>query len=344
MTLNALPCLTPYSQATHVPPSCGPNASAQTWSPSEQVVLDLDLPHIAIARALRCADDAAIWREYARSRDQDDFLDVLGRLAGSYHTTQTHFRDPSRTTQWQHELVAVPFLLPATSWPIAGPAAPDRTGAGSLMGELQQWAGHEQPARLLLGCVNYVDLCAWSPVTQQEYLQLLAGEQRAISPASAVGARIPAGVVQLAFAIGSVRCWNAPPFIPECSPSTPQWDLRARLAACLSYTNQCHIRPEHVLAPALLRDAVADGLRLWTNELSEHADVSAWDVRIGMKDLVFLELAASNEEPDRIALPLRRHQLGGSGLPTLMADLARQLPAHTPEGGGAGLHRPENMH
>jgi hypothetical protein len=301
------------------------DTSGHDWAPAERVVLDLELPHIAIARALKAADDPAIWREYERSRDQDLFLTDLGRLAGTYRTCQTHFRDASRTTQWLHELVAVPFLLPAVSWPIAAPAALDRAGSGSLLPDLQQWAGCEQPVRLVAGCVKYVDVCSWSPVTQQEYLQLLAGEQRAISPSpQPFSADVPKGVVQLAFALGSVRCWNAPPQISSLSSHR---DLRARMAACLSYMNQCQIGPEHVLLPNSFCASAAGGLRLWVNELLAQQLVRTWDVRVGIRDCLYLELVGTDEEFGTMLLPLRLHQLGTEGLPMLLGEMARLLGA-----------------
>jgi hypothetical protein len=328
MKLNAEPGTSTNSSeasASEAPHRSYSDVSPQSWAAAERVELDFDLPHIAIARALKNSDDGAVWREYALVRDQDTFLHDLARLAGSFTTQQPHFRDPSRTTEWHHALVAVPFLRPAQSWPVAAPSAADRVGASSLMGELQQWVGHEQPARLVLGCVNYVDLVRWSPVTQQDYLRLLAGETTALSPVvDGVPTRLPDGAVQLAFAIGSVRCWNTQPQLPGISDAA-DWELRVRMAACLSYMQQCEVRPEHVLSPAPLADAVLAGVRLWVRELTGGQEVNRWDVRLGLKDVVYHEIEAADDQFGTVMLPMRRHQVGAEGVSALTSELAQRL-------------------
>jgi hypothetical protein len=311
------------------------DALSQGWRPAERVVLDLDLPHVAIARALKRSNDADIWREYERARDQDAFLDYLAPLAGAYVTQQTHFRDPTRTTEWHHVLIAIPFLCPASSWPVAAPSTPDRAGASSLMGELQLWAGHDQPARLVLGCVKYLDLVRWSPVTQQDYLRLLAGEGTAVSAAvDGVPAQIPDGAVQLAFAIGSVRCWKTHPQLPGVSDAA-DWELRVRMAACLSYMQQCDVQPKHVLSPAPLADAVLAGLRSWVRELTARQHVARWDVRLGLKDLVYHELTSHGDDVQTLMLPMRRHQVGADGVSALTSDLAVRFGARALTSGPA---------
>lgn len=296
----------------------------ERWTPFEQVVLDLDLPHISIARALERSDDPAIWREYARARDEDGFLDCLAMLAGSHTTEQPHFRDPARSTQWRHMLVAVPFLLPASAQPLAPASRADRGGAAELVGDLQRWAGCQQEARTMLGCVNYAELCRWSPVTQREHLQLLAGQRRGPSvPREPLAVEVPSGFPQLAFAVASVRCWNAPPHLPDPldASSAAAWELRSRMAACLSYANQCQVRAQQVLLPARLHDAVLAGLRLWVGELAAQHLVRAWDVQPGAKDVMHLQLAGCVDEGCRGQLAVRGHQVGRGGLSTLMADL-----------------------
>lgn len=340
MKLNALT----HSRDTDAghPPTCGRRTSVQECRPAERVVLDLELPHLAIARALKRQDDPAIWQEYARTRDQAGFLEVLSRLSGRYCTQQTHFRDPTRSTEWQHDLVAVPFLLPAASWPVAAPAVDDRAGAGSLMGELQHWAGDEQPAKLVLGCVKYVDLCRWSPVTQQSYLQLLAGERRDVSSLpGGIATHVPSGLVQLAFAVGSVRCWNAPPQVPQgLNSPAADWAFRARTASCLSYINQCQIGPEHVLLPAPLSEAVSNGLRLWFKELAHQGVVRAWDVRVGPNDVVYQELSCTDEELGTMLLPLRLHQVGPDAPAPFMAEMELHFGPPSPAGACAKPRHP----
>lgn len=324
MSSNSQKCISACVRDASVAdtPVCNSVALSQGWRPAERVVLDLELPHVTIARALRRSNDADIWREYERARDQDAFLDYLTRLAGTYVTQEAHFRDPSRTTEWHHVLVAIPFLLPATSWPVAAPSTADRMGASSLVGELQDWAGHDQPARLVLGCVKYLDLVRWSPVTQQDYLRLLAREGTAVSAGvEGVPAHIPDGAVQLAFAIGSVRCWNTQPELPGVSDAV-DWELRVRMAACLSYMQQCDVQPKHVLSPAPLADAVLAGLRLWVRELTARQRLAHWDVRLGLKDLVYHELTSAGDELETIMLPVRRHQVGADGVSALTSDLA----------------------
>jgi hypothetical protein len=312
------------ARVAHQPRLTGRDAPQRPWTP-DRVVINLHLPHLVIAQALKRCDDSAIWREYARARDQDAFIHCLSRLAGTYSTQQTHFRDPSRTTEWHHELVAVPFLLPAGSWPVPAPSAADRVGAGSLMGEVQEWAGPEQMARLVLGCVKYVDLVSWSPVSQQEYLQLLAGERTTLStPPDEFGTRLPEGCVQLAFAIGSVRCWNAQPLFPD-SCWTANWKLRTRMAACLSYMNQCHVPMEHVLPPAPLADAVLVGLRMWVAQLAKEQRPTRWDVQLGPKDVLYLELTDAEDYVSPILLPVRRHQVAAEGLSELTSELAARF-------------------
>jgi hypothetical protein len=332
MKLNAEPCTStnssePSVSAGEAPHRSHSDPSPQSWTAAERVELDLELPHIAIARALKNADDGAVWREYALARDQDTFVHDLARLAGSFTTLQTHFRDPSRTTEWHHSLIGVPFLLPADSWPVAAPSSPDRVGASSLMGELQQWAGQDQTTRLVLGCVKYADLVRWSPVTQQEYLRLLAAESTTVSAGvDGVSARIPDDAMQLAFAIGSVRCWNMLPKLPGSSDAA-DWELRVRMAACLSYMHQSNVPPEHVLSPAPLAEAVLAGLRLWIQELSGQCHVTRWDVRLGLKDVVYYELETADDQFGTIMLPIRRHQVGADGMPALMSDLAARFSA-----------------
>jgi hypothetical protein len=349
MKLNAEPCTStnssePSVSAGEAPHRSHSDPSPQSWTAAERVELDLDLPHIAIARALKNSDDGAVWREYALARDQDTFVHDLARLAGSFTTLQTHFRDPSRTTEWHHALIAVPFLRPAESWPVAAPSAADRVGASSLIGELQHWVGHDQPARLVLGCVNYVDLVRWSPVTQQYYLRLLAGETTGLSPfVDGVPTHLPRGVVQLAFAIGSVRCWNTLPQLPRISDAG-DWELRVRMAACLSYTQQCEVRPEHVLSPAPLDDAVLAGLRLWVLELTNEQEVKRWDVRLGLKDVVYHEIETADDQFGTIMLPLRRHQIGADGVAGLTLKLAERFGAPMLNDGARSPTRVEILH
>jgi hypothetical protein len=320
------------------------DAPGRIWAPAERVVLDLDLPHLAIARALKRSDDAAIWREHARARDQEGFIHCLAQLAGRYVTQQTHFRDRSRVTDWHHVLIAVPFLVPVASWPVAAPASPDRAGAGTLLGVLQDWAGHEQFARMVFGCIRYVDLVRWSPVTQQDYLQFLAGDRKGVSPGpDTLSAHVPEGSVQLAFAIGSVRCWNTLPELPA-SALAAQWELRSRMAACLSYMNQCHVPTEHVLPPTPLADAVLAGLRLWLHKLADLHPFRRWDVRLGLKDVVYQELASDDEQCATIMLPMRRHQVGADGLAALTSDLARRFAAPACSDGLTAMARASIVH
>jgi hypothetical protein len=327
----------------NVPPAargCGKRVSSSSsnsgslpeWSPTERVVLDLELPHTAIARALDRLDDAAIWSEYRRSADEAVFLDYLGTLAGNYSTRQPHFRDPARTTEWRHVLTVVPFLLRGNSWPVAAPAGEDRGAAGTTVKQLQHWVGYQQPAMIVLNCVRYTDLCRWSPVMQREYLQVLAQEKRALcTPLELFPAHVPEGLAQLAFVVSSVSCWNDQPTLPGASECSAQsWDMRSRLAACLSYSQQCSVRAEDVLLPARLREGVLAGLRLWLGALARAGHVRSWDVQPGRTDVVLLELTTREKESSPAVVPVRLHQIGPDGFGILMADLMKHFgPAGT---------------
>jgi len=299
----------------------------RSWAAVERVVLDLGLPHIAIARALDRSDDEAIWREYRCTHDEDGFLECLAALAGNYWTEQPHFRDPARSTGWRHALVVVPFLMPTHSWPVAVPSGDDRASAAAVVDELQQWAGAHQPARVVLGCVRYSDLCRWSPVSQREYLQLLARERPSLlMPLEAIPVELPGSLPQLAFAIASVRCWNATPQLPDPSEiGQHQWELLSRLAACLSYSQQCAVAPDHVLLPARLKDGVLAGLLMWIGALARNKLVRTWDLQPWGKDVWLLQLASGEKNARPAVIPLRLHQLGAGGLPALMAALAEQV-------------------
>lgn len=205
-------------RSTRISSSSSSSGSPPEWSPIEREVFDLELPHSAIARALKCLDDAAIWSEYCRSPDEEAFLDCLGSLAGSYSTQQPHFRDPARTTEWRHVLTVVPFLLPGDSLPIPTPEGGDRGAAATTVKELQHWVGDQQPAMIVQNCVRYTDLCRWSPIMQREYLQVLAQEKRALrTPLEPIPAHVPDGLAQLAFVVSSVKRWNAQPTLPNGS-------------------------------------------------------------------------------------------------------------------------------
>lgn len=104
-------------------------------------------------------------------------------------------------------------------------------------------------------------------------------------------------------------------------------DMRSRLAACLSYSQQCVVRPEDVLLPTALREGVLAGLRLWLGALASGGHVRGWDLQPWRTDVVLLELANSHQGGGPAVLPVRLHQIGRDGLEILMADLTKHFGA-----------------
>jgi hypothetical protein len=305
---------------------CGGTPHVSRWTGPEVVFIDLELPHLAIARALDQADDAGIWSECRRSRNQGMYLEWLGSLAGSYSYEHPHARDPSRRTTSHLMLVAVPYLLPVSDTPVPVPD-PDRKTAAAMVQCLQAWIGYQQHATVMLEPASYQELCRWSPVTQRERLQLLARRKPvSVAPWSPTEVKLPQGFPTLSFLVGGVSRWLAHPELPEAGlAGSREWQLRSQLAGHLAYLHQQPVQAHDLRLPAPFAAAVLEGLRMWVAEVARLQLARSWQMHVRQDDLVLLELGCAEEEQASVILPLRLHQIGPCGLELLMQDLQQEI-------------------
>lgn len=302
------------------------------WRIADQVVLDLELPHLNVQAAIQARDESSIWRAYHASHDQGAWLDGLATCVGSHAFERPHFRDPSRTTPWHHVLIAWPVLLPAQGHAMPRGGSDDGMVARGLLDKLHAWLDYRYEARLVACVTGYDELCRWSPISQRECLQLLARQTHAWRAALRPDtARLPPDWPRLAFVIGSVAEWIVQPQFPTAGDSpSKDWELQLQTAARTGYAQRCRVAAEHVGVPATFAAAVLDGLRGWLGEVARLELVRSWRIEPGRDDMVWLKFGGGGEELPAAAVPLRLHQIGQAGLHLLAVDLFERLgPAET---------------
>ncbi len=300
---------------------------------ADQVVLDIELPHLDVQAALRAKDESLIWRGYRAARDQEGWLDGLAASVGAHTRDRQHLRDPSRTTPWQHVLIAWPVLLPPHSGMLVPSAPDDRGASGGLLDKLHWWLDYRHQAKLFAGVAGYDQICRWSPLAQLECLQLLERDPPAWRAAMrADAARLPPGFPQLAFVVGSVSEWLVQPKLPRPGDAPAKdWELKVHTAARVGYVHGCRVAAEYVGVPQPFAAAVLEGLRAWLRGIARLDLVRGWQVHPGCDDTVLLELTPASEPHNTAILPLRLHHIGSSGLACLLADIENGLgmPRHS---------------
>lgn len=303
----------------------------QDWFRPDRVFIDLDLPHLELARCLETSDDARIWELYRSSRRQGMYVDSLAGQAGARTEERRHSRDPSRMARCEQTLLAAAFMLPPGNGSTPMPAkTADRDVAVEMLKQLQDWMGYQQEVSVIMTGIPYRDVCRWSPVTQQEQLRILAKEPRPPCPAPWLDelAPFPEEFPDLLFIVGSVRRWFGFPELPEPGwAGQKDWDLRVKLAGHLSYAHHRPVQAHEVLLPAAFVEAVLNGLRMWLDEVARRKLVRGWQMHPGRDDLVLLELTPVNPDLPAVLVPIRRHQVGWCGLDLLMTELQLQYGA-----------------
>jgi hypothetical protein len=299
---------------------------AYNWAVADQVVLDLEFPHLDVQAAIRAQDESLLWRAWRGSRDQQLWLEGLAASVGSHVIERPHFRDASRTTPWHHVLIAWPVIVPAPSLVRAAAGSDDRKTTGGLLDKLQWWLGYRHEARLLAGVTEYAQMCRLSPLWQRECLQILGGQTPGWrAPLRADGLRVPAAFPRLAFVVGSVNEWIVAPQIGCPDSEQRDWPLQLETAARVGYMHGCQIAAATVGVPADIAHAVLAGLRAWMRELVNERLVRGWQLEFGFDDTVVLQLQAAHEDTACALIPVRLHQVGTEGLQVLMDDLQQLL-------------------
>src|SRR6185369_6122157 len=315
------------SPAPAVPAGYGnPNGG---WIKPDQIFLDLDLSYLKIARALNQSDDTAVWDQLRESHDPRRYLDSLTSLAGSYSIDLKHFRDPTRQATRHTALISIPFLMPPERWSVEQPTAPDRAAAAEIFRLLRDWVGDQQQVCVVTACTPYSQVSRWSPVTQREYLQVLAREAPKPSvPWLSPLADVPSDFPQLAFMHAGLARWFGFPQLPEPDVRAEKdWRLRCQLAAHLAYLCHRPVQPQDVLLPSNFAEAVLEGVRLWLADVLRRRLICAWEVHVADRDLVTLELRRRQQDEPTVMLPLRLHQIGWTGMDLLMTDIKQGLGA-----------------
>jgi hypothetical protein len=305
------------------------------WRVADQVVLDLEFPHLDVQAAVRAQDESLLWRAWRGSRDQKFWVDGLAASVGSHVNERPHLRDSSRTTPWHHVLIAWPVILPAASRARTAATSDDRKATGGLLDKLQWWLGYRHEARLLAGVTEYAQICRFSPLWQRECLQILGRQPPGWrAPLRADGLRLGASFPRLAFVVGSVSEWIVAPEIGSDESGERDWPLQMETAARVGYMHGSQVAPANVGVPAAFAHAVLAGLRAWMRELVKERLVRGWQLDFGFDDTVVLQLPAANENSAGALIPIRLHQIGMQGLQVLLEDLQQLLgpadraPAH----------------
>jgi hypothetical protein len=297
------------------------------WSGHDQVNIDLDIDHLALAHALDRSEDAVIWVQYRRARDSDRYVHWLASLAGTYSVERAPPHDASRKATYQYALISIAFLLPPDKGAGDSPTGPDLDVVAGILGHLRAWVDDPQKVSVVSACTPYLELSRWSPVTQREYLRALAKAPAGrCAPWLGPIGRVPEKFPQLAFMHGSVSRWIKFPELPKPGfRGERNWQLRCGLAAHLAYASHRPVQPHEVLLPSFFADAVLEDVRMWIGEVVRRQLVNAWQVHPGENDLVTLELNPSDGDTPTVMLPLRLHQVGWAGLDLILADLMKEM-------------------